>query len=287
MYDWTDLRYFLAVHRKGTLVAAGRALHVDPTTVGRRIAALEDNLRTKLFVRGSKGWVATPAGRRMVPAAERAEEAAADVVRLAGGERERPVGRVRISTIETVATQLIAPRLPKLHARYPGLRVDLWCTHERLDIAAGEADLALRIGRPTDPTLVARRLITVRSRLYAARSWLDAQGLDEHFEDLEGRDVLLLLSRHPWLANAPRINPVMRSTELSALVQACVAGLGVMLLPDILATAHPELVALTAVGEVIDDPIWLVTHPDLVRVARVRAVSDWLGEIVSAADDPR
>ncbi|MEN0060914.1 MAG: LysR family transcriptional regulator [Myxococcota bacterium] len=283
MYDWSDLRYFLAVHREGTLVAAGRSLRVDPTTVGRRIAALEEGLRTKLFVRGSRGWVATPAGRRMVPAAERAEGAATDVIRLAGGESDRPVGRVRISTIETVASQMIAPRLPDLRAQYPELRVDLWCTPHNVDISRGEADLALRIGRPTDPTLIARRLLTVQSRLYAARSWLEGRGLNEELTDLEGKEALLLLARHPWVEEAPRIMPVMRSTELSAIVQACVAGLGMALLPDILAEPYPELVPLNAAAPVYDDPVWLVTHPDLVQVPRVRAVTDWLVEMATHA----
>ena len=77
MYDWADLRYFLAVHREGTLAGAGRELRGDPTTVGRRVGALEDQLGAPLFMRGSRGWVTTPAGLRIVPAAERAEAAAA------------------------------------------------------------------------------------------------------------------------------------------------------------------------------------------------------------------
>ncbi|MEM1415976.1 MAG: LysR family transcriptional regulator [Myxococcota bacterium] len=281
MYDWADLRYFLAVHREGTLAAAGRELRVDPTTVGRRIGTLEEQLGAPLFMRSSRGWVTTPAGLRIVPAAQRAEEAALDVRRLAAGASERPAGRVRLATLEVLASQLIAPTLPRLRAAYPELRVDLWCSPVQLDLAKGEADLALRVGRPTEPSLIVRRVSNVVSRPYAARAWLDEKGLTEELDTLEGREVLLLLRPHRWADDLGRVRPVMRSTELSVILEACAAGLGVALLPDALATRRPELVALDRLGDPIVDPVWLAMHRDLAQVARVRAVADFLVEILT------
>lgn len=284
MLEWSDLRFFLAVHRHGSLAGAGRALRVAPTTVGRRVAALEDRLRAKLFVRSSSGWVLTPAGQRIVPAAERAEEAALDVERLAGGAQQRPEGRVRVATLEVLASQLIAPALPRLLARHPGLRVDLWCGPGVRDIARGEAEVAVRIGRPTDPSLLTRRLTTFRSRPYAARSWLERRGLDAALDRLDGCEVLLFLAPNRWLGDERgRVRPVLRTTEPSVTLAACKAGLGVALLPDLLAAPHAELVALDGLELAQEDPIWLVLHQDLARVARVRAVADFLGEVFGAA----
>ncbi len=287
MIEWSDLRFFLAVHRHGSLAAAGRALRVAPTTVGRRVTALEERLRATLFVRGSGGWLLTPAGRRVVAAAERAEEAAADVQRLAGGAQLRPEGRVRVATLEILASQVIAPALPRLLARHPGLRVDLWCGNKRRDITRGEVELAVRVGRPSEPSLIARRLATVRSRPYASRAWLAARGVDAGLDSLAGCEVLLLLTRHPWLEDVrDQVRPVLRSTEVSVTLAACREGLGVALLPDLLAQREPGLVPLDALGDSYADPIWLVMHQDLARVARVRAVADFMVALFGQAGPP-
>lgn len=282
VYEWSDLRFFLAVHREGSLAAAGRSLRVNPTTVGRRIAAMEEQLRTKLFVRSSRGWTATPAGLRVVPAAERAEEAAQDVQRLAGGGTEIPAGRVRISTIELLASQVIAPALPELHEAYPEIRVDVICSPERVDLGRGQADIAVRVGRPTEAGLIARRLASSQARPYAARSYLEAKGLAPDLETMEGLDVLVVFLPHRWLDAAGTVRIALRSNELSVVVAACCAGLGIALLPDVVAATHPHLVPLHGLGEVHEDSIWLVMQRDLAEVARVRAVADFLVETVGS-----
>ena len=279
-YDWSDLAYFLAVHREGSLAAAARSLRVDATTVGRRITALEAQLRTPLFIRGTRGWVATPAGLRIVPAALRAEEAALDVGRLASGDAERPQGRVRLTTLEVMASHMIVPVLPRFYANYPDIRLDLWCSPLELDVARGEVDLALRIGRPTDPGLVARRVSTAVSRPYAARAWLDRHGLSEHLATLDGCDGLFMLSPHRWADDLGTVRPVLRTTEVSVLLEACASGLGVALLPDVLAAQRAELVPLNHLRPPTEDPVWLVVHPDMAQVARVRAVADFLAGIL-------
>ncbi|MEM9694825.1 MAG: LysR family transcriptional regulator [Myxococcota bacterium] len=280
MYDWSDLRYFLAIYREGTLAGAGRVLRVDPTTVGRRIAALEDRLRSKLFVRGTKGWVATPAGRRIVPAAERVEDAALDVRRLAGGANEQPSGRVRIATIEMFASRVIAPALPALERAYPDIRIDLVCSPENVDLGQGKVDIAVRVGRPAGGNLVARRLQVAAARPYASRRYLEAKGLDaQSMTSLAGCDVLVLFLRHPWLDDAPDVRVALRSNEFSTVFEACRAGLGVSLLPDLVCRPYPDLVPLDGLGMDFENPIWLVMHRDLAHVARVRAVADFLIEL--------
>ena len=277
-FEWEDLRFFLMIQREGSLASAARRLRVDPTTVGRRIRALESSLGVRLFVRRRGGWVLTPAGVRVMPAAEQAEAAAASVARVARGAQE-PQGRVRLTTMEVLATHLIAPSLPAFQARYPQVRLDLLCTDGVLDLRRGEADLALRLSQPTEPDLLARRLSRATQRPYVARAWLAERGLDpETLTSLDGCEVLTLLSEQErrWSEGLGRVNVVLRTTSPSTLHQATVAGVGVGLLVDAIAASDPRLVPLPGLGVCVERPIWLVLHRDLVSVARVRAVADFL-----------
>lgn len=276
-FEWSDLRFFLAVSREGSLTAAARRLRVDSTTVSRRLSALEDALGTKLFARRRSGWTLTPAGKRVLPAAEQAEAAAATVDRVARGDEPR--GRVRIAMVEVLATNLIAPLLPALHVQHPHIRLDMLCGNETLDIRRGEADIGLRLSRPTEPELVCRRLAQATQRPYAARSWLEARDLDpEAVTDLDGMEVLTLLSERErrWSDGLGKVNVVLRTTSPSTLHQATLAGAGVGLLADVIAASDRRLAPLPALNVCVERPLWMVLHQDMAEVPRVRAVADFL-----------
>ncbi|MCB9680463.1 MAG: LysR family transcriptional regulator [Alphaproteobacteria bacterium] len=280
MLDWDDLRFFLAVHRAGSLAGASRRLRVDATTVGRRLDALENQLGTRLFVRRRGGWTLTPAGERTLDGAERAERAVADVKRGAS-EEDDPSGLVRLTTVEAIATWLLAPILPRFHARHPRIAVDLLCTVRVLDLERGEADLALRLGRPTEPSLKARRLASFTERPYAARKWLDRSGLDpEKLTHLDDAPVITVLGRDDAdaLGRHGTVRPVMRTSSGNALIAACAAGLGVALLPDLLAASDPRLAPLHAIDLTRTADLWMVVHEDVAASARVRVLMDFLVE---------
>jgi len=272
VYDWDDLRYFLALHRGGSLVDASRAVRADPTTVSRRISALEKALGTKLFVRGSEGWTLTPTGERMLTAAEEAERGALSVQRGIDQLREEPEGRVRITTLESIATWWLVEAFDELRQGWPQIRVDLLCTPRILDLARGEADIALRVGRPEQQGLVARRLTTIMERPYAHRSWLERHGIDPEAPDLAGREVLVFVGDR-W--NKPEAVPVLRSSSLNVLYRACRLGHGVAVLPDVIAERHPDMVAVAGPERRTD--VWMVMHPDVARIERVRVVADLIG----------
>lgn len=279
MFDWDDLRFLLAVHREGTLVGAGRRLRVDATTVGRRITALEASLKTTLVARTGSQVVLTTTGQRIAAAAEQTEHTALEIERLAHDDTDRPAGRVRLTMLQDVADALILPQLPELKRRWPLVRVDLWCTMQVLDLVGGEADIAVRVGRPTEPGLVTRRLCTLVERPHASREWLAERGLaPEDVTDLDGREVLLLLIEDRWTDGLGHARPALRASSMSTLIGAARAGMGVVMAPEALASGFPELVPLPSLPVSRERALWLAFPEAIASVPRVRAVADLLVE---------
>lgn len=273
MLGWDDLRFARAVAQHGTLAGAARALKVDATTVGRRVAALEEALGVPVFVRAPSGWRPTEAGERVLEAAEQAAVAIGQAERIAE-EGLAPRGIVRITAMESVASLLLAPVLPDFVMKYPDIRVDVVST-ERTLVLGQEADIALRIGRPTSGDLIARRLATVRERLYASAGWLEERGLAaEDIRSLDGLPVLSVGGR-PWdpLEGLGAYREVLRSNSVTVVAQAVRRGVGIALLPNLVAR-DLGLVPLRSLPSREELPLWLVTHRDLARIPRVRVLFD-------------
>lgn len=280
MLSWDDMRVALAVHEHGTLTRAGRALGIDPTTVGRRITALEASLGVPIFLRLSQGWQTTEPGERVLVAATQAAHALRRAERVAH-EDEPPSGVVRVTAMESVASQLLTRVMPSFARRWPLVSVDVICTTRTLDLHRGEADIALRVGRPRRPELVARRLTTLREHLYASTDWLTANGYTaKSLESLDGVPLLQVGGRDPeLLVSLGDYRVVLRSNSVTTVAQAARAGVGVALLPDLVAEPHPELVALTAFPPRDELPLWLVTHKDVLRIPRVRVLVDAIASV--------
>lgn len=272
MEDWDGLRYLLAVARGGSFTAAARRLRVDPTTVGRRVSSLEQALHVALVVRNGPRVGLTAAGVRVAALAEEAERTVQGARALAEEDSRAPAGRVRVTTVQDVLDTLLLPALTEVAARWPRLRIDLLTTPQVLDLAAGQADVAVRLGPPTGSHLVARHLTTVVERPYVARSWLESRGLSPgDVTDLEDREVLLLLVDDRWTAGFGEARPKLRASSLATLVAAARRGLGVVLCPDALAQ---ELVLLPALPIRRERALWLATTPELAPLPRVRVVLD-------------
>jgi DNA-binding transcriptional LysR family regulator len=285
--DWNDLRYFLAVRRAGSLAGAARALKVEHSTVSRRLAALEDALGAKLFLRGPDGFTSTPAGDKLATHAESMEAAATAIDRQVTGGDERVDGTVRLTTSE-VFSGFVVKRLGALRARHPDLVVEVLSGNQAFDLARGEADVALRIMATSDPELLVRKLVDCGWAMYAARGYVEQRGLPASPEDLAGHDIIGFddtLAKVPgalWLeAHGAGARVVLRGNSIMAVLNACLAGLGVTVLPCFLGDVEPTLARL-APKHLGTRPMYLVVHPDRARVARVRVVMDFVAEIMSA-----
>jgi DNA-binding transcriptional LysR family regulator len=287
--DWNDLKYFLACWRAGSLAGAGRLLKVDQTTVGRRLTAFEESLATRLFDRTSDGFVLTATGESLLETAQAVEQGMIDLERRASGQDARLSGVVRLATSETLAAAFLARLLASLHEEHPDIALELVTGNPSLNLLKREADVALRAGaRPTQLSLIARRLGTVPWRLYVSEPYRrtrptgPAGPLDGH-EVIAYIEEMAQIPAARWLAeHEAGARVVMHANSILTAQQACQGGWGVACLPTFLGDASASLVRL------MEEPVWaaelwLVVHPDLARNARVRAVMDHVIRAVETA----
>jgi DNA-binding transcriptional LysR family regulator len=283
--DWGHLRFFLALARTGSLARAARALGVDRNTVARRVAALEDELRVQLYERGPQGWIRTSAGEELAALASRVEEDVLALARHADARDTAVGGSVRLTSASHIAARLLAPALPELRERHPHLVLELAVDQRPLDLTRREADLAVRMGRPRGSGLVTRKLSDVAFRLYASPAYLGRRrAVDLAGDAFLGFDESLASApQERWLARiAPDRRVVFRCNSTAALLAAAEVGAGVAVLPCFVADRDPSLVRVDG-PEPVPHELWLLVHGDLRRTPRVRAVIEWLDELVAAA----
>jgi len=281
MADWSDLRYFLELSRSGTLAAAARKLGVDYTTVGRRLAALEQDLGAKLFERTPEGLILTEAGESIRAAAEEMEEAALLVEQRALGADRKLAGVVRVATTEMLGQVVVLPAVRALHEIQPQIRVDLATGAARLDLARREADVALRYVRPESGDLVSRRVARIAEAAYASKGYLASHPRPAQGNGLAGHDVVMLESRALRGTRVAGEEPsnariVLRTSNSPSLHRAVALGIGIGGLPCYIGDADRELRRVFPDAPVEIDDLWLVVHADLTRTSRVRAVIDAL-----------
>jgi len=290
-FSWDDLRVFLAVHRRGSHGGAARLLGVDATTVGRRIGALERALGARLFDRTPAGLEPTPAGAALHSHAARVEEELLAAERELGGADARVHGSVRLTASDGLLHAVVLPALDGLRRAHPGLVLELRADTRELDLSRREADVALRLVRPKQPSLVAVRLGAMRMGLYASRSYLARRGTPRSAGDLAEHDFIgfdASLDDVPhvrWLrrlVRAPRW--VVRATTVTPQVLACAEGAGLALLGTVVAAREPRLLPVLQSLAPRPRDVWGVVHQDLRRSARVVAVLDWLRSAASMLD---
>jgi len=289
MLDWDDLRHFLAVHRHGTLARAGGELGINATTVGRRLSALEERVQARLFDRTPDGYVLTSTGRDLLPRAERIEEETLAIERDVLGADHRLAGTVRVTATEMLATRFIMPHLPAFHDRCPEVTLSLECTTRSVSLARREADIALRLARPREENVVTRPLANIPLALYASYGYVGHRGVPRDADvTLTGHDALLFADsrafavENDWYAlRLGEARIALRSDSVSSIYSATLAGLGIALLPVAVAERDPALRRIHTATSPEPRVIWQAVYADVHKSARVRAVLDFLGEILA------
>ncbi|MEO0603476.1 MAG: LysR family transcriptional regulator [Myxococcota bacterium] len=282
-FDWNRARSFLATAEHGTLSAAGRALGIAQPTVGRQIAALEDELGVALFERTGNRLELTPAGLDIVDHVRTMEAAANRVALTASGRSVSLEGRVLVTASEAISAFLLTDVLLALREDHPGIEIDLVATNATSDLLRREADIAVRNFAPSEPDLVAKRLRDREGWIYATPGYLDRVGVttvaDVRRAELIGwdrssqlRDGLNAMGLELELANFPIVSP-------SHLVQweLCKRGLGMAVMMADIGDAEPAVVrVLPDQLPAVPVQMWLATHREVKTSARVRLVYDRL-----------
>jgi DNA-binding transcriptional LysR family regulator len=276
---WDELRLVLAIGRSGTLSGGARELAIDHSTAFRRLGALEARIGVRLFDRARDGYVATPAGEALIAAAARFDDTVGELERRLAGEDLRPSGTVRVTTTDTLLG-LLAPLLAAFRAAHPDILLEVVAANEFFTLTRRDADVAIRPAAQAPDALVGRRVAEIASALYAAPSYLagrpDGSDLDAH-DWIAPDETLGHLGSAQWLrAKVPQGRVVCRSNSLLALAAAARAGLGVTPLPCFLADPDSGLERVRPPLPEMASALWLLTHPDLRRVARIRAFLDFM-----------
>src|SRR5262245_1332995 len=233
MFDWNDLRYFLAVAREGSTLSAAKALGVSQPTVQRRLAALEERIARKLVERHPTGYRLTELGKTLFPHALDVERSVAAFQRQLLSEGSELKGTLRVTCPEGMASRLLAPLIESFRLKYPALRVDLIMTDRRLDLAKGEAEVALRMHEPGDEALVARKIADSPWAIYASQSYIERCGRPRRLEDLNLHAIIAfdteMAANHagPWLRKvAPQATVAARGNSMMGVLAAVKSGAG-------------------------------------------------------------
>jgi DNA-binding transcriptional LysR family regulator len=277
--DWDDMRFILAVGRTQSYAAAARHLRVNESTVARRVAQFERRLAARLFERSNGILQPTDAGAETIARAERIElEIQATEGRLAG-LNDRAAGSVRVTAACLFTNHVLVPALPRLLSKHPQLRIELVADGRDLSLTNREADMAVRLARPeTDSRAIAKRVGKLSYAVYAATGHIGKTlpwiAYDDRLRDLP---------QAKWIADemardGGAAKPQLLINDAETLLRCLMLGLGKSLLPIEVGDRMPGLARLGDGSKPMAREIWLLVHPELRDLTRVKAVMAWLQE---------
>jgi len=285
--DWDDIRHFLEVVRAGSATQAAVRLGVNHTTVYRRIAVLEDKLGKDLFERANSGWVITPVGERIVAYAESMAEEANNIARQVLADSHELRGLLRVTAADHCLERLAMPAIQKFIQRYPEINLEVIATADEVDLAAREADVALRGTDKPPPNLVGKRIGQIAFATYGT------QELKQQAEaDPDGEDIPCITwvgdghTRPPWIEKSfPNTRYIYRTTSFSTMLAMACEGIGIAQLSCVLGDPDPRLQRIQARLVEPGTGLWILSHVDLRTTARVRIFRDFLFEELEKKKD--
>ena len=272
--DWDDLRIFLAVARHESLSAAGRALKIDPATVGRRIARLEDAIGARLFAKGPQGYALTDEGARLLTHAERAETAIEGAAEALTGP-EGLTGQIRIGAPDGCANYLLPQVLARICDANPGLEVQVVALPRVFNLSKREADMAIAVSRPTAGRLTVQKLTDYRLHLAASEDYLAAHPPIKGPQDLQAHRFvgyipdMIFDKELDYLAEIGVKPPPLASNSVSVQLNFLRHGAGLGVVHDFALPAAPELVRVIPDQIRLQRSFWLIRHADDGRVERL------------------
>jgi DNA-binding transcriptional LysR family regulator len=289
-FDWSLMRSFLAVIERGSLLGAARQLRVSQPTLGRHVAELERQLGIMLFERTGRGLVATAAARAIADQARAMADNAEAIGRTLTGRSKQISGSVRITASQTVATYLLPPLLARFREHETGIATDIIASNAVSNLLRREADIAVRMVRPAQSSLIARRVGEVQIGAYARKDYLRRRGPPGEPGEMMRKD-LIGLDRDESIIRAfaalghriERDSFMFRSDDHLVLWQALCAGLGIGFAATWLADREPSLERVLPDLPMPRLPVWLTVHREIRSSARIRTLYEFLAEGIPAA----
>jgi DNA-binding transcriptional LysR family regulator len=288
-FNWNDLRFFLNLARAGNPTRAAKLLGVDHTTVRRRINALEEDLKVKLFEKQDDVYGLTPQGEKLLRSSDAIESLIVSATNEIAGTDEALSGLVRIGAPDGLGSFYLAPRLARLRQEHPDLQVELVAKSRQFNLTKREADIAIVISRPAQGRHIIRKLIDCSLYLFASEEYLARHPPIELPNDLKRHAFIGYTDQFdfsPELDQASPIydelsKPAFASTNLVAQFQATLAGGGICLLPYYMVHDQPTLRPVLKEQIKVVREIWLLVHYDLHNMARYRAVTSFIFEKIA------
>jgi len=285
-FDWRLVRSFLAALDQGSLLGAARLLRASQPTVGRHIAELESQLGVLLFERTGRGLVPTATALKLADAARGMEAGALQLAQTLSGAQTQTSGTVRITASVPVAVQLMPPLLAAMRQTLPDIQIELVSSNQVSNLLRREADIAVRMVRPDQTSLVAKRIGQVGLGAYAHRSYLARRGTPRQPTDLlqheligSDADPAILQGFQAMGYPVTRESFALRSDDFIVQWQAVRAGLGVGFCADYMARTDPDVLrVLPGLLKIPPLPVWLTVHREIRTNRRIRAVYDFLAE---------
>lgn len=275
MTDWDDLRIFLATARGESLSAAGRALRMDPATVGRRVGRLEQSLGAALFAKSPQGYALTEAGDRLLRHAEEAEQAMQAATETVAGTSEGLSGQIRIGAPDGCANFLLPQVCARIVEENPELEVQIVALPRVVNLSKREADMAIAVSAPTAGRLSVQKITEYRLHLAASRAYLDARPPIESLDDLSGHRIvgyipdMVFDKELDYLADLGVERVRLASNSVAVQFQWLRHGAGLGIVHDFALPAAPDLVRVLPEALSLTRAFYLVRHSDDRRLARL------------------
>jgi DNA-binding transcriptional LysR family regulator len=290
MFEWSDLRYFLAVAEHGSTIAAARALKASQSTVQRRLTELERKLGRELVKRHATGYQLTEFGQEMLPYARQVEQAVLTFEKQKSTIERGEVGVIRLTCPEPILYRINQSKvLDRFHEKHPGLTVEFVMSDKYLDIAKGDADVALRSGDTEDDILVGKKIADSLWAVYASKNYIQKFGKPASLAALRDHPLIGFeetMANHraaTWLKEiAPDAQIAVRVNSVLGLVSAAKSEAGIAALPTALGDAEPELVQVLPPVAELSRSWRILTHPDLRKTPRISAFFDFINEEIES-----
>ncbi|MBC6441626.1 MAG: LysR family transcriptional regulator [Rhodobacteraceae bacterium] len=283
--DWDKLRIFHAVADAGSLTHAGDTLHLSQSSVSRQIRALEESLGVTLFHRHARGLILTEQGEMLFDATNAISKTLDSTGARIRDSKNEIFGELKVTTTVGFGTLWLAPRMGRLFERYTDLKIDLLLEERVLDLPMREADVAIRMKEPSQADLVRRRLMEVRMRFYASRTYLEQKGTPQTFEELRNHRIISQkLSTPQASVSGNWLTPLLSGDHVSHLtvnnyfgvLQAVLFGVGIGFLPNYVTVTFPQLVRVLPNEESPTVPVYLAYPGELRHSKRVQIFRDFV-----------